>query len=197
MSSSYSIGTGTRQGGILSRYLFTRYIGEPICANVQSNIGCNIGGLFYNILAYADDFVLLAPSWTALQSLIRLLGNCAHVISMSCNVDKTVCMVFNPKCKRMIIATDFPCFELNDSPLQFVKEFRYLGHKINNSFSDNDDVKREIRNFFMRSNILTRRYSECSIRVKLVLGILYVFIRCWHLEALLCYCIKQVKILLQ
>ena len=116
-----------------------------------------IGGLFYNILGYADDTVLLAPSWNALQSLIRLLVNCAQVINMSCNVDKTVCMVLNPKCKRMIIATDFPCFELNDSSLQFVKEFRYLGHIINNSFSDNDDVKREIRNFFMRSNILTRR----------------------------------------
>ena len=136
---------------------------------MQSKIGCNIGGLFYNILAYADDIVLLAPSWNALQSLISLLGSCARAINMTCNVDKTVCMVFNPKCKRMKIADNFPCFELNDSSLQFVKDFRYLGHIINNSFSDNDDVKREIRNFFMRSNILTRRYSKCSIRVKLVL----------------------------
>ena len=29
------------------------------------------GGLFVNMLAYADDMVLLAPSWYALQSLIN------------------------------------------------------------------------------------------------------------------------------
>ena len=60
-SSKFSIGNGTRQGGILSTYLFTRYIRELIAAIVQSNIGCNIGGVFCNIFAYADDLVLLAP----------------------------------------------------------------------------------------------------------------------------------------
>lgn len=136
---------------------------------MQSNIGCNIGGLFYNILAYADDLVLLAPSWKALQSLIELLSNCARDINMLCNVDKTVCMIFNPKCKRLIVATEFPSFTQNDSPLQFVKEFKYLGHIINNELSDNNDVKREIRNLFMRTNILIRRYSNCSVSVKLTL----------------------------
>ena len=47
---------------------------------------------------------------------------------MLCNVDKTVCMIFNPKCKRLIVATEFPSFTLNDAALQFVKEFKYLGH---------------------------------------------------------------------
>ena len=60
LSSSFNFANGTRQGGILSPYFFTRYIRELICTIVQSNIGCNIGGLFYNILAYADDLVLLA-----------------------------------------------------------------------------------------------------------------------------------------
>ena len=72
LSSSFNFANGTHQGGILSPYLFTRYIRELVCTIVQSNIGCNIGGLFYNILAYADDSVLLAPSWRALQSLIEL-----------------------------------------------------------------------------------------------------------------------------
>jgi len=33
-------------------------------------LGCNIGGLFVNVL---DDMVLLAPSWHALQELIKIL----------------------------------------------------------------------------------------------------------------------------
>jgi Reverse transcriptase (RNA-dependent DNA polymerase) len=38
-SNKFSIGNDTRQGGILSSYLFTRYIRELIAAIVQSNIG--------------------------------------------------------------------------------------------------------------------------------------------------------------
>ena len=168
-SSPFNIGNGTRQGGLLSPYLFSRYIRELLMAIVQSNIGCNIGGVPYNILAYADDIILMAPSWRALQSLIDLLSHCAIEISMSCNVTKTVCMIFNPKRKRMIIDSSFPCFTLEGLALQTVSEFKYLGHMINNDFSDDDDIKREIRNLFMRTNILIRRYSKCSLAVKLTL----------------------------
>ena len=124
---------------------------------------------FFNILAYADDIVLLAPSWGALQYLISLLNCCAFEINMSCNVDKTVCMVFQPSCKRKSIGTEFPAFVLNGIALQFVSEFRYLGHMINNDFTDDEDIKREIRNLFMRTNILIRRYGKCSVPVKLTL----------------------------
>jgi hypothetical protein len=107
-SKPFNIGNGTRQGGLASPYFFTRYIRELISAVALSNVGCNLGGVFYNILAYADDIVLLAPSWKALQMLINVLNRYAQDIDMMCNIDKTVCMVFNPTCRRMIIETEFP-----------------------------------------------------------------------------------------
>jgi len=58
-----------------------------------SNIGCNIGGVFYDILAFADDLVLLASSWKTLQDLIDVLNCYARDMDMICNIDKTVCMV--------------------------------------------------------------------------------------------------------
>jgi len=61
-SESFGIQNGTRQGSVLSPFLFTRYIREVLSAIVNSNIGCSIGGCMVNILAYADDLVLLAPS---------------------------------------------------------------------------------------------------------------------------------------
>ena len=76
-------------------------------------------------------------------------------------------MIFNPKCKRMIVDLSFPCFTLDGVALNIVSEFKYLGHMINNEFSDNDDIKREVRNLFMRTNVLIRRYSKCSLAVKL------------------------------
>ena len=58
-SESFAIQNGTRQGSVLSPFLFTRYIRELLSGVINSNIGCNIGGYMVNILAYADDLVLL------------------------------------------------------------------------------------------------------------------------------------------
>ena len=49
-------------------------------------------------------------------------------------------MVFNPKCKTMIIDSAFPYLELGEVSLQFVSKFKYLGHIVTNDFSDNEDI---------------------------------------------------------
>lgn len=169
LSEPFLCGNGTRQGSILSPYLFTRYIRELICDVASCMVGCCIAGTFYNVLAYADDLVLLAPSWRGLQALISRMNGLAKLINMSCNVLKTVCMVFQPRCRIKRVANDFPCFKLDDVPLPFVKEFKYLGHMINNCFNDNDDIMRVIKCLYTRSNILLRRYSKCSVNVKIKL----------------------------
>jgi hypothetical protein len=169
LSDSFCINNGTRQGGILSPYLFIRHIRETISAVVNTRIGCNIGGVMLNILAYADDIVLLAPSWTALQELITVLELNINNIDVQCNTEKTVCMVFNPKCRSKTVASHFLNILFNNQLLQFVSEFRYLGHIINNEFKDDDDIKRETRNLFMRTNLLMRRFAKCSIAVKIML----------------------------
>ncbi len=46
ISDPIRIGNGTRQGGLLSPYFFTRYIRELICSVAQSGVGCNLGGVF-------------------------------------------------------------------------------------------------------------------------------------------------------
>jgi len=82
--------------------LFNCYLPDLIIAILSTKVGCNIGGLFVNILPHADDVVLLAPS--ALQLLINMLADCALTIDMLCNTDKTVCMIFQPKHKRKVNA---------------------------------------------------------------------------------------------
>jgi len=64
-------------------------------------------------------------------------------IGMSCNVMKTVSMVFNPTCKHKAVPCIFPEFTLNGSHLKYVCEFRYIGHVLNNKLSDDDDIKCE------------------------------------------------------
>ena len=169
VSSSFSVGNGTRQGGVLSPCLFDSYISKLICTINGIRAGCNIGGICMNILAYADDVVLLAPSWFALQQLIKTLEYGALDIDMECNDSKTVCMVFSPKNKRKTVASAFPNFMLNGVALQYVAEFKYLGHIISNDNADDKDVLREVRLLFTRANILNRRFGLCSVSVKITL----------------------------
>jgi hypothetical protein len=97
VTESFGVCNGTRQGSLLSPYFFARYIRGLLKSVHQTSVGCNIGGMFVNILAYADDIVLLAPSWAALQILIDVLQNEATGLDMTINVGKTLCMMFKPK----------------------------------------------------------------------------------------------------
>ena len=58
---------------------------------------------------------------------------------------------------------------MSNTPIRFVVEFHYPGHILKNKFTDDDDIKREIRNLFVRTNLLVRRFSKCNIAVKLLL----------------------------
>ena len=44
-SNSFYIGNGTKQGCILSPYLFTRYIRQLLLMISTSKIGCHVGGI--------------------------------------------------------------------------------------------------------------------------------------------------------
>jgi exonuclease III len=168
-STYFSIGNGVRQGGVLSPRLFCRYIRELLKDIVCTNVGCHIGRISYNVLAYADDLVLCAPAWNALQTLIHVLYKQLQIINMVCNTKKSVCMVFSPTvhCKR--ISDSFPQFVVGNNVLNFVKQYKYLGHIISDNESDDADILREVKNMYVRTNILARRYKHCSTAVKVLL----------------------------
>ena len=152
---------------------------------VDSGIGCRIGNQMINILAYADDIVLITPSWRAMQYLINTLNSSAIDINMTCNISKTVGMVFAPKERRWSLGTTFPNFCLGNDVINFVSQFKYLGHMLTNCASDDVDINREIRNIFVRTNILIRRFSNCSLDVK---GILFkTYCLCFYDIALWTY----------
>jgi len=58
---------------------------------------------------------------------------------MTCNNKKTVCMVFKPKLRAKVVADIFPQFGLGNNLLQFVKEFKCLGHMITDNLTDGAD----------------------------------------------------------
>ena len=64
------------------------------------------------------------------------------------------------------MCNSFPCFSVGGKPLQFVTEFKYLGHVITCSLSDDKDLHCEMRNMYIRTNTLLRRFGKCSKKVK-------------------------------
>ena len=105
--------------------------------------------------------------------LINSLYDAAVDIDMFFNINKTVCMIFKPVGSHSNISCKFPAFTAAGTELCFVSQFKYLGHIISYDGRDDLDIKREIRSFFTRCNILKSRFMRCSIHVKLVLFRVY------------------------
>ena len=77
----------------MSVFLFRFYIRNLMLSITSLNIGCNFTDINFNLLAYGDDLVLLAPSWRALQRLPRAAEIAGININMAFNTRKTVSMV--------------------------------------------------------------------------------------------------------
>jgi len=73
VSGGFGLKNGDRQGGILSPFLFRFYIKDVVLKLTSIGYGCNIGGIFVYLLCYADDMVLITPSWSALQGMLNVL----------------------------------------------------------------------------------------------------------------------------
>jgi len=88
---------------------------------------------------------------------------------MMVNVKKTVAMVFSPNRRAMVVAKEFPLFKVDDKCIQYIEQFKYLGHIITNTLIDDDDINREIKKMFVRTNMQIRKSHNCSTDVKIML----------------------------
>jgi len=95
-----------------------------------------------NLLCFADDMVLLAPSLSGLQILLDELHQEALAINMTFNVSKTLCRIFKPVYGRYAVCDIIPAFYASGQILSFVTQFKYLGHVIRNDLCDDEDIKR-------------------------------------------------------
>ena len=55
---------------------------------------------------------------------------------------------------------------MNDTVIKMESSCRYLGHMITDGLDDNEDIKRQLRSFYRKANMLLRTFNYCSADVK-------------------------------
>ena len=123
MSGSFDIPTGTKQGGILSPDFFSMYMHDLIERLKLCGFGCDVIQMCISCIFFADDVVLLSPSRHGLQQLLNICATYCKEYCLDFNVKKSKIMIIGKK----LTETHFASLLLNDQPLEFVKEYKYLG----------------------------------------------------------------------
>ena len=161
-SADFSISNGTRQGSVLSPYIFSAcYLDELIAKLRKLDIGCHIAGIWFGACAYADDICLLSNNRSTLQRMVKLCQDygAEHNLTFSTDPDpkksKTKCVLFSAK-----KVSSYPsAIVLDNKELPWVTQVEHLGHILMSNGSLEADAARARENLF---------FSSSSQRVKAI-----------------------------
>ena len=151
----FLIKNGVRQGGILSSILFNFYINEVINKVSILNWGCNLNLRKLNIIGYADDLIVMAPSPAGLQNILNSLGETLKALCLKINTDKSVHMVF--KTNRAQVNSHKIC--LAGRQLCNVAQIKYLGVVITENLAISADVDRASGDFLKQFNAFYHKFN--------------------------------------
>ena len=101
LSMTFRCSNEMRQWGQLSPLLYNVYTDDLNHHLQATGVRCYVGGAWVNSLSYADDMVLLAPTVTALQTLLEVCRAYAGPDDIVYNTTKTVCMLVRPMLHRV------------------------------------------------------------------------------------------------
>lgn len=127
---------------MLSPHLFAIYLDDIVdCLSFNQKP---------QIITYADDILLIAPSVCELQNLLYKCEQKLHWLGMMINAKKSCCMRIGPRC-------DVICANLTTTDgqqLPWVKEMRYLGIYVIQSHCFKGDTHENKKSFFRSVNAI-------------------------------------------
>ena len=142
-SEVWRLSRGVRQGSVLSSLLFSLYINGAIENILNSLVGCCFGSRPMQIIAYADDLVLLCPTRSGLQFLLNLLHSLLFNLGLNLNPNKSLCLKFNYKKSKL---NDFTFF-IDGAAIKNVDQAKYLGFSIQSNLTIAPDIDRVMKHF--------------------------------------------------
>ena len=129
-------------------------------------IGCHLGIYSSNVIAYADDIVLLAPTSTSLQDMIDVANTEASYLDLKFNPDKSKVMIFGLKNSENTIKRQF---HICNQPISQVTNLKYLGYEISSDLCCSGEIITKLRKFYAEFNQILRKFYFADISIKLFL----------------------------
>ena len=131
----FSVQNGVRQGAVLSPILFSMYVNDLIELLRASGMGCHIGQMYFGILAYADDVLLLAPRRDVLQRMVDISEEYMIQHKINFSPTKTKCLCFGPN------KDSIKKIEVAGSVIDWSKHAVHLGITLSEDGSMEQDTK--------------------------------------------------------
>jgi hypothetical protein len=161
---------GVKQGGVVSPVLFCIYMDDLLLSLSRSGVGCYIGLSFVGAIAYADDIVLISPTPFAMRKLLSICDSFALEFDILFNAAKSKFLVILANKWRSLCTSMNECnFNIGGNPIENVTSYPHLGHVINSSFNDNDDIKHRRQQFIGQSNNVFCFFAKLDLCVKIKL----------------------------
>ena len=162
LSDPFSVTNGSRQGQVSSPLYFCIYLDKLLNDLQDSKIGCHLGNRFLACFAYADDIILLAPTLTGLNNLVKICEKYGKDYNVIFNEQKTECIRFSSK--GTLFETNF--IKLNNKPLQWKSTIKHLGNMLSMNMSDKVDIEFKMHNFFSSVNRLIAKFPGIDLQVR-------------------------------
>ena len=91
-----------------------------------------------DIWVYTDDIILLSPSRTGLQEMVKICENFAKSTKLKFSTNIRI-----EKCKERIIYNEISPILLNALPLPFLNDLKHLGHVLQSGNSMTIDCNKK------------------------------------------------------
>ena len=153
VSSLFSMHNGVRQGAVLSALAYCFYCEELFSLLEKRRSGCWVNGYFLGLLGYSDDNICLAPSWNALQVMLKTCQDFAaeHNLRFSTDTDPAKC-----KTKTMAFLKtprNIPNLTLCGNPLPWTDKCKHLGTTITNKIDGCEEDMKVKNAMYVEKNI--------------------------------------------
>ena len=171
LSDGFRVTNGGRQGGVLSPYLFCIYMDNLSNKLNNQNVGCFVGSRKINHLMYADDLVIISPSASGLNKLLKVCEQYGIKYDIKHNSSKSSVLIFTcQKLKQNV----FTKFTLNGDEIPVKREYRYLGRILCDTPSDNVDIERQCKRLYTGIQGNVQRMSRTRVRVPVEMHVFHI-----------------------
>jgi hypothetical protein len=176
VTESFETRTGLRQGCICSPLLFCLFINDMADGLFG---GCVFGQTRVNILLYADDVVLIAPTAASLQIMINNLEKYCDLWNLQLNLNKSKILVFRNGGKLK----DNDRWVYKGNRIEVVNSYKYLGVELTSKLSWESHINvKSTSSKFAINNIWLRFFGNNKISLDSKFNCFYAVVR-----SMLCY----------